>query len=471
MKKSQIGVAGLGHMGMGLSRHLARHGFAVSIYNRHVEGSEEQVAAKAIAAHEELHNVAGFDTLSPFVESLRIPRIILIMVTSGAPTQEMIDQLVPLLEPGDVLIDGGNSRYDDTTRRFHELASQGIRFLGCGISGGGEGVLQGPSLMPGGSYEGYQLASVFLERIAAKDLYGAPCCRYIGPEGAGHFVKMVHNGMEYAEMQILAEIYSLLRWAVGIPPDHIAEVMANWIKTEAASYLLDITVNILREKDEDGWVIDKILDSAGSKGTGGWAVQVASLLGIPAMMITAAIHARYLSGQRHIRVQLDDITRVENRKDADLSTTDLFNAYQLARIINYHEGFSMIRAASKYYNWEIELSQLSSLWTNGGTIRSALMNHFVVLWKEWNDELILHPFIKEVITTGWSGLRRINQVASSETIFIPCLTAASQFIAGASLRYPAANIIQAQRDYFGFHGFRRTDDDGDTIHHYPWNKF
>jgi len=392
------------------------------------------------------------------------------MVNAGTPTQEVIDSLIPLLDKDDVIVDGGNSHYADTARRIEELVEAGIRFVGSGISGGAEGALKGPSIMPGGSREGYEAASVFLKTIAAKDLYGEPCCNYIGPGGAGHFVKTVHNGMEYAEMQLLAEVYSILRWAVGLTPGHIAEVLAAWRTSEAASYLLDITVNILREKENGDWFIDRILDSAGTKGTGGWAVQAAAAMGIPAMMITAALHARYLSGQRHIRVHLDDITRVQSKKNASLSTTDIFNAYQLARIINYHEGYSIIRAASKNYNWNINLSELSACWTNGCTIRSALMNQFVVLWKDWNDELILHPFVKGVISSGWSGLRRINQVASSETIFTPCLVAASQYISGASLRYPAANLVQAQRDYFGFHGFKRTDDDSGTTHHHPWNK-
>ena len=271
-------------------------------------------------------------------------------------------------------------------------------------------------------------------------------------------------------MQLLAEVYSLLRWAVGLTPDHIADVLSNWKNTVAASYLLDITVNILREKDNDGWLIDKILDSAGTKGTGAWAVQAAAAMGIPAMMITAALHARYLSGQRHIRVQLDEITKVPGGKNASLGTTDIFNAYQLSRIINYHEGFAIIRAACKNYNWNIDLADLSACWTNGCIIRSALMNQFVSLWKDWNDELILHPAIKEIITSGWSGLRRMNQMASSETVFTPCLVAASLYITGASLRFPAANLVQAQREYFGFHGFKRTDDDSGTLHHHPWNK-
>src|SRR5688572_5623057 len=363
--KSQIGIIGLGTMGTALSRNLALHGFSISLYNRHLLSIEENVAAIAIARYDELRHAKGFDELKPFVDSLQLPRIILVMVNAGTPTQEVIDSLIPLLDKDDVIVDGGNSHYADTARRIEELEEAGIRFVGSGISGGAEGALKGPSIMPGGSREGYEAASVFLKTIAAKDLYGEPCCNYIGPGGAGHFVKTVHNGMEYAEMQLLAEVYSILRWAVGLTPGHIAEVLAAWRTSEAASYLLDITVNILREKENGDWFIDRILDSAGTKGTGGWAVQAAAAMGIPAMMITAALHARYLSGQRHIRVHLDDITRVQSKKNASLSTTDIFNAYQLARIINYHEGYSIIIAASKNYNWNINLSELSACWTNG----------------------------------------------------------------------------------------------------------
>jgi len=468
--KSEIGIIGMGIMGTALSRNFASHGYSLSLYNRHLRGVEENVAAIAISRYDELKNAHGFDELKPFVESLKTPRVILIMVIAGQATQEVIDQLTPLVDKGDTIIDGGNSRYDDTGRRLTELNEKGIYFLGCGISGGAEGALKGPSIMAGGNMEAYHVAGPYLKSIAAKDLKGEPCCTYIGPQGAGHFVKTVHNGIEYAEMQLLAEVYAVLRWALGLTPDHIADVLSGWQKNEAASYLLDITINILREKNNDGWVIDKILDSAGTKGTGAWAVQVAAVMGVPAMMITAALHARYLSGQRHIRVHLDEIGREQSRKDISLSTTDIFNAYQLARMINHHEGFAIIRAASKYFNWDIQLSNVAACWTNGCTIRSAMMNHFVSIWEEWNDELILHPYIKGVIMNGWSGLRRVNQLSSSETIFTPCLVAASQYISGASLRYPAANLVQAQRDYFGFHGFKRTDDESGAIHHYPWKK-
>jgi 6-phosphogluconate dehydrogenase len=457
-------------MGTNLSRNFGRHGFSLSLFNRHVDGKEEKVALKSIETFAELKDARGFDDIESFIGSLASPRVIMMVIDAGDVTEEMISILKPQLSPGDVLIDAGNAHYSDTTRRVYELQKDGIHFLGCGISGGTAGALEGPSIMPGGDREGYEIVKSMLETIAAKDLNGSPCCKYVGPEGAGHFVKIVHNGIEYAEMQLLAEVYAILRWAVGLTPDHIAEVLSGWRNTEAGSYLLEITLNILREKENDQWVIDAILDSAGYRGTGGWAVQAAAGYGIPAMMITASLHARYLSGQRHIRTHLDDITRTQSSKNASLGTTDLYNAYQLSRLINYHEGFAIIRAASYNLGWNINLSELSAMWTNGCIIRSALMNYLTTLWETWDDELILHSYIKGVITSGWSGLRRINQVASAQMLFTPCLVAASQYISGASLRYPSANLIQAQRDYFGVHGFRKVGDHSEDIYHYPWKK-
>jgi 6-phosphogluconate dehydrogenase len=465
-----IGVAGLGVMGTNLSRNMGSRGYAISLYNRNVPGLEEKVAENAMLKYAELTHCKGFDDLKLFAEGLESPRIIFIMVHPGGPTEEIIQGLLPFLDPGDVLIDGGNTHYDDTTRRYWELKEKGIHFLGCGFSGGIDGALHGPSIMPGGSKEGFDIAAPLLNSLAAKAIDGSPCCTYIGPEGAGHFVKIVHNGIEYAEMQLLAEVYSLLRWAVGLTPDHIAEVLSQWKETDASGYLLDITLKILRHKQGDEWVIDSIVDSAGHKGTGVWAVQAAASFGIPAMMITASLHARYLSGQRHIRNELDKVTRSQAKKSVSMGTTDLFNAYQLARIINYHEGYSIIRAVSKQYAWDIDLAALSKIWTNGCIIRSTMMNRFASLWEKWDDELILHPDITKTITSVWPGLRRINQLASAETVFTPCLVAASQYIAGASLRFPSANLIQAQRDYFGSHGFWEIGDESGTLHHFPWNR-
>lgn len=466
--KPSVGIYGLGSLGSNLARNLGLRGYAPSLCQTLSDAREENQAARVIERYVELQSAKPFQDVATFVASLPSPRVVIMMLTADDSVDEAIRVIVPHLTSGDILIDGGNSHFEDTTRRAGELELRGIHFLGCGFSGGLDGIRNGISVMPGGSEEGYKLALPVLQDIAATAVDGRPCCTYIGPEGAGHFVKIVHNGIEYAEMQLFAEVYAILRYAVGLTPDHIAEVLSAWKDTDASGYLLDITLKILREKEDDGFVLDTILDSAGHKGTGVYAVQAAAQFGVPAMMITAALHARYLSGQRHIRSHLDEVTGKQQRKGASMGTTDLYNAFQLARIINYHEGFAIIRAVSGHYGWKIDLSELSRIWTNGCIIRSSLMNRFVKLWEEWDDELVLHPEVKPLLAATWPGLRRIVHVASAETLFTPCLVAASQYIAGASLRFPAANLIQAQRDFFGAYGYRKVDDPEGPVRHHDW---
>jgi 6-phosphogluconate dehydrogenase len=462
--KPAVGIYGLGALGINLARNLALRDYTPSLCPTQTDQQPELVMTR----FPELHTAKPFADAASMVASLSSPRTVIMMLTADESVDDAIQLILPHLAPGDVLIDGSNSHFTDTTRRYQELTSKGIHFLGCGFSGGLDGIRNGISVMPGGSAEGYQRVLPLLQDIAATAVDGQPCCAYIGPEGAGHFVKIVHNGIEYAEMQLFAEVYAILRWAVGLTTDHIAEVLAAWKDTDASGYLLDITLKVLREKEGDEHIIDSILDSAGHKGTGVYAVQAAAQFGVPAMMITAALHARYLSGQRHIRSHLDEVTGKQQRKGASMGTTDLYNAFQLARIINYHEGFAIIRAVSKHYGWKIDLAELSRIWTNGCIIRSSLMNRFVKLWENWDDELVLHPEVKQLIAATWPGLRRINHVASAETLFTPCLVAASQYIAGASLRFPSANLIQAQRDYFGAYGFRTTTDPDGPIRHHDW---
>lgn len=462
--KPAVGIFGLGALGINLARNLTLRGYTPSL----CPTQADQQPGKITARYPELLTAQIHTDGISMVAALPAPRTMIMMLTADESVDDAIQLIAPHLAAGDVLIDGSNSHFTDTTRRYHELTSKGIHFLGCGFSGGLDGIRNGISVMPGGSAEGYQRVLTMLQDIAATALDGHPCCTYIGTEGAGHFVKIVHNGIEYAEMQLFAEVYAILRWAVGLTPDHIAEVLSAWKETDASGYLLDITLKILREKEGDQHVIDSILDSAGHKGTGVYAVQAAAQFGVPAMMITAALHARYLSGQRHIRSHLDEVTGKQQRKGASMGTTDLYNAFQLARIINYHEGFAIIRAVSKHYGWKIDLAELSRIWTNGCIIRSSLMNRFVKLWDNWDDELVLHPEVKQLIAATWPGLRRINHIASAETLFTPCLVAASQYIAGASLRFPSANLIQAQRDYFGAYGFRKTDDPDGPVSHHDW---
>lgn len=466
--KPIVGIYGLGALGSNLARNLGLRDFGLALCSSLTDQREENKPDQVISRFAELSHAKAFESIGSFVSALPQPRIVILMVTADESVDDTIKAFIPLLSAGDVLIDGSNSHYADTTRRCHVLKEKGIHFLGCGFSGGLDGIQNGISVMPGGDEAGYRIALPVLDSIAAKAIDGSPCNTFIGPEGAGHFVKIVHNGIEYAEMQLFAEVYAILRWAVGLTPDHIAEVLTAWKNTDASGYLLDVTLNILRQREDDAFVLDTILDSAGHKGTGVYAVQAAAQFGVPAMMITAALHARYLSGQRHIRKHLDTVTSTQQRRDVSMGTTDLYNAFQLARIINYHEGFAIIRAVSSHYQWNINLSELSRIWTNGCIIRSSLMNRFVKLWENWDDEMVLHPEVKTLIAATWPGLRRINGVASSETLFTPCLVAASQYIAGASLRFPSANLIQAQRDYFGAYGFRKVDDHDGPLRHFPW---
>ena len=451
-----VGLIGMGNMQQAVVSRLLQQGYTVSLY-----------APFANAAGD--NGVVHYNTIDGTIDSLPFPRTLFYLTDTTAQHDELIETVFQHVRPGDVLIDISNAHHEDTVKHFRQLQAKGIHFLGCGIAGGIEGARVGFSVMAGGSRMAYDLSLDVLQALAARAVDNSPCCAFVGEGGAGHFVKMVHNGLEYAEMELLAEVYSLLRWAVGLSPTMIADVLANWKSTEANGYLLEITLNILREKSDDAYVIDGILDSAGHKGTGVWAVQAAASFGVPAMMITASLHARYLSAQRHIREHLNDIAASQPKKGASVSTNDVFKAFQLSRFINYHEGFAILRAASSHYGWNINLSDLATIWTNGCIIRSALMNQFILLWKNWDDELILHPEVKQIIASDWSGLRRIIQVASGETIFTPCLVAASQYIAGASLRYPMANLIQAQRDYFGNDGFGTTDDPN-GVHHYPWHR-
>jgi 6-phosphogluconate dehydrogenase len=449
-------MIGMGNMQEPVARRLVGQGYTLSLF-------------APFAGVTEAEGITHFHSIEEVIASLPVPRILFYLTDAASQHDELIETIFRHIHKDDILIDISNAHYEDTMLHHDQLQERGVHFLGCGIAGGIEGAWLGFSVMAGGSRQAYDQSLDVLQALAAKAVDDSPCCYYLGEGGAGHFVKMVHNGIEYAEMELLAEVYAVLRWAVGLSPAMIADVLTNWKSTEANGYLLEITLNILREKSEDGYVLDRILDSAGHKGTGVWAVQAAASFGVPAMMITASLHARYLSAQRHIREGLNDIAASQPKKGASVSTNDVFKAFQLARFINYHEGFSILRAASAHYGWPIDLSSLSLIWTNGCIIRSALMNQFILLWKNWDDEMILHPEVKSIIASDWSGLRRIIQVASGETIFTPCLVAASQYIAGASLRYPMANLIQAQRDYFGNDGFGTVEDPG-GVHHYPWKR-
>ncbi len=462
LTKSEIGIVGLGVMGRGLALNFATKGFSVSLYNRHVAGKEEYVARNFIASHAELQNAKGFDELASFVVSLQTPRKILLMVEAGSPVDAVIESLTPLLSPGDVIADCGNSHYADTKRRINQLAKQQLHFLGVGVSGGEKGARYGPSIMAGGSHEGYQLFQHLLESIAACDKQNRPCCNYLGDEGAGHFVKMIHNGIEYAEMQLIAELYGTLRYGYGFNPDGIAKLFDQWLTGIHQSFLLDITVQILRAREDDNWLLDKISDASQSKGTGAWALQSANELGVASPVIAAAVHARFLSGNIGGRAEASKLYHDLGRHVTPLDEDRLGDAFYLARLINHHLGFELLREASKAYHWNLDLQEIARIWTNGCIIRSSLME---TLRDILPTSLLMHSSVYPQAKGKHGALIDLIVSGTSHQIHLPCHSAALNFLNGFTINQPTGNLIQAQRDFFGAHGFQRVDDPSGNIHH------
>ena len=467
MSTSEFGLYGLGVMGKSLSRNLANNGFSLSLFNRFVKDSEENVAEEFISEYKELSTARGFQNVQDFINSLSSPRKIFLMVQAGSITDQVINELLPLLDKGDVLIDGGNSHYKDTERRAESLAKKGIHFIGSGVSGGEEGALKGPSIMPGGNEEAYKLISPYLETIAAKDANNKPCCSFVGKGGAGHFVKMVHNGIEYAEMQLLAEVYQFLRFAAGLNPGEIADILESWREGDLDSYLLEITVDILRKKDGEEFLIDYVLDKAGNKGTGSWTTIAAAELGVPATMISSALFARYLSAFKEERTIASYMYEGKVPIPGAISPEDIGKAYQLARVVNHHQGIHLISAASKEYAWDLNLPELARIWTNGCIIRSRLMEYLVFILQE-TDRIIFDERAKKAVSDSRPHLDEFVIESFKAGLDSPCFAAAANFLNGYSSVTSSANIIQAQRDYFGAHTYKRTDDPDGPAHHTDW---
>lgn len=463
-EKSEFGIIGLGVMGKSLSRNLARHGFNISIYNRHVPNLEENVAFNFKKEFDELEYALPFDDLQDFVNSLQSPRKILIMVNAGEAVDFVLNDILPLLSANDVIIDGGNSHFKDTQRRIEQLPKYAIQFLGCGISGGEEGALYGPSLMPGGSEIAYTKVKPFLESIVAKDKNKTPCCTYIGDNGSGHYVKMVHNGIEYAEMQLLAEVYSILK-ATGRNPDEISDILQNW-KNESDSYLLEITIEILKFKEGNDWLINKILDQAKNKGTGNWTTVEMTQLGMPGTMISTALFARYLSSFKEERMEMESLYG-KNTGRLDVNIDRLHDAYKLTRIINHHQGFRLLKEASVHYLWDLNLSEIARIWTNGCIIRSALMEKISSLLSV-SEHILFHPEIVKEVALLKPFLKEVTTACISADIPIPCFNEALNFLNGYSISNSSANIIQAQRDYFGAHTYQRIDKPKEQNFHTNW---
>lgn len=465
---TEFGIFGLGVMGKSLCRNLAKSGFKISMYNRHVVDTEVEVAKNFKTQFSELSEAKAFDDIAAFVNSLQQPRLILLMVNSGKTIDLVIENLLPHLSENDVLIDGGNSNYKKTKERFDYLKSKNIHFIGAGVSGGEKGALNGPSIMPSGDKEAYALVQPYLEAISAKDKNDLPCCTYIGSEGSGHFIKMVHNGIEYVEMQLLAEVTTILE-ALGQNPDAISDTLGSW-KNAASSYLLDITALLLKKKDNDGdWLVKKILDIADNKGTGNWTTIASAELGVPSTLVASALFSRFISFYKDERLQLNKLFDKNETSELNLTSIEILEAYQFARIINHYQGFKLINEASNTYKWNLNLSEIARIWTNGCIIKSTLMQDLVETLKH-NSNLLTNTELIDSVNQYKSAAKKVVQQSLLNDIATPALSEAIQFLNGITTTYSSANIIQAQRDFFGAHTYRRRDDDSGKSYHTIWDK-
>jgi 6-phosphogluconate dehydrogenase len=468
MNKSDVGLIGLGIMGTSLARNIAGKGFSISIFNRHVEGKEEHVAKRMADQYEELKRSKPFDDLEAFSASLKTPRKIILMVNAGQAVDDVISKLVPLLDAGDVIAECGNSHFRDTDNRQKKLAALGIHFVGTGVSGGEEGALKGPSIMPGGSTEGFELVKDILFSIAAKNDRNEVCCDHIGDAGAGHFVKMVHNGIEYAEMQLIAEMYSHFRYDQKKEPDEIATVFEHWNQGDANSYLLSITIDILRFKDADGRpLIDRISDVAGNKGTGSWTTISASELGVPVPAISEALFSRYLSSFSGDRLRYASLYGKTDHSIV-IDPGKLLHTYMFCRIINHYQGMKLIREASEVFNWHIDTAALLKIWSGGCIIRSSLLSIFRQGWNDYCSDIMEHPYTRNLVHTHLEDIKEtISGLAGSDRSY-PVSSSCLEYFKMLVTPRSSAYMIQAQRDYFGAHTYKRIDDPTGISHHTNW---
>jgi 6-phosphogluconate dehydrogenase len=461
-----LGLIGLGVMGLNLAQNLADHGHGVAVHARRREAVADAVAQDG--------RLVGADDLAALAAAIRKPRAVLLLVPAGKPVDDQITALLPHLEPGDIVIDGGNSHYPDTRRRTAALTAKGLHFVGLGVSGGEEGARHGPALMAGSSEEAWARVSPMLRAIAAKAGPGGdePCCDRVGPDGAGHFVKMVHNGIEYAEMQAIAEAYALLRHA-GLDAAQAAEIFARWNDGPLGSYLVEITAPILRERDPETGrpLVEVILDRAGQKGTGIWTAQAALELGVPAPTLIAAVGARAISALKTERVEAARLlpTAPGAALDASSLPGELEAALLAARLVNYAQGFALMAAASKTYEWSIPLDRVAKLWRGGCIIRARILDDVSAAFAAKPDlaNLLLAPQLAATVTGGDGALRRIVALAAGAGVAVPVFGAALAYAEGYRTAVLPANLIQGQRDFFGAHTFERTDRAGSFHHAWP----
>ncbi|HEM8425502.1 TPA: NADP-dependent phosphogluconate dehydrogenase [Enterococcus faecium] len=469
MSKQQIGVVGMAVMGKNLALNIESRGYSVALFNR--------TGAKTTAVVEEHpdKNFKATYTIEEFVESIEKPRRILLMVKAGPATDATIQELLPHLDKGDILIDGGNTFFKDTMRRNEELVNSGINFIGTGVSGGEEGALKGPSIMPGGQKEAYALVAPILEQISAKAEDGAPCVTYIGPNGAGHYVKMVHNGIEYGDMQLIAESYDLMKNILNLSVEEMADIFKEWNQGELDSYLIEITADILTRKDDEGTgkpVVDVILDAAGNKGTGKWTSQSALDLGVPLPLITESVFARYISAYKEERVQASKILSRTNDFEFTGDKKELVEkireALYFSKIMSYAQGFAQLRVASKEFDWDLPFGEIAKIWRAGCIIRARFLQKITDAYDK-NPEienLLLDDYFVEITKKYQQSVRDVVALAVQAGVPVPTFSSAIAYFDSYRAERLPANIIQAQRDYFGAHTYERVDKEG--IFHYSW---
>ncbi|NKY49542.1 NADP-dependent phosphogluconate dehydrogenase [Nocardia vermiculata] len=458
---AQIGVTGLAVMGSNIARNFARNGYTVALHNRSIAKTDA-----LLEAHGDDGEFVRTETISEFVGALEKPRRVLIMVKAGDATDAVIEELASAMEPGDIIIDGGNALYTDTIRREAAMKARGLNFVGAGISGGEEGALNGPAIMPGGPKESYESLGPMLEKIAAQ-VDGTPCCTHIGPDGSGHFVKMVHNGIEYADMQLIGEAYNLFRGALGFDAGQVADVFTEWNSGDLESYLVEITAEVLKQTDAKTGkpLVDVIVDAAEQKGTGRWTVKSALDLGIPVTGIAEAVFARALSGSRDQRKAAQGLasgTLADKPADAAQFTEDIRQALYASKIVAYAQGFDQIAAGSAEYDWDLHPGDMATIWRGGCIIRARFLNRIKEAYEQNPalPSLILAPYFREAIEHAIDSWRRVVSTATLLGIPVPAFASSlSYYDALRAERLPAA-LTQAQRDFFGAHTYERVDADG-----------
>jgi 6-phosphogluconate dehydrogenase len=470
MSQHDIGLIGLAVMGQNLVLNMASRGYSVGVFNRTTATTDEFLSGTASGK-----SITGYHSVDELVENLASPRRVMLMVKAGGAVDALIDQLTPLLDPGDIIIDGGNTQFDDTNRRTAEVEASGLLFIGTGVSGGEEGALLGPSIMPGGSPAAWPAVKELLQEISAKVGPDAdiPCCEWVGPAGAGHYVKMVHNGIEYGDMQLICEAYFILRHGLDLSNEELYRVFSDWNEGDLESYLIEITRDIfsVTDKSSGGHLVDQILDTAGQKGTGKWMSQHALNLGVPTTLITEAVFARCLSAQKDARVRAEAVLSGPGgtfQGDRDTFIEDVRQALYASKIISYAQGYVQLDAAAEEFGWDLDNGQIALLWRGGCIIRATFLENIKAAFDRDAslENLLLDDFFRDAIHSAQPSWRRVVSTAVELGLPVPSFSAALSYFDGYRRGRLPANLLQAQRDYFGAHTYQRLDQEG--VFHTDW---